>query len=214
MRQASAILFALGLSACATTDLGPTWTASSQEDPVTGVTRCVVSVPDSLMGSRYSSSLRLYPFVEQNSDAGLLVGVSSGGKYRVPPGDIVWRIDRNEPHLLTMAGTPRIGPQADSPALGYLTEEQRQQMDAAFKMADGMTSAIQNGVTAVGGKEAEALLAEMRSGSTLLFRARTASPQAGLPSSAAYDVGRVTNGRAEPIVLDASFEAALSQCGL
>jgi hypothetical protein len=35
----------------------------------------------------------LYPFVENNPDQGVLVGVSSGGRYRMPTGDILWRVD-------------------------------------------------------------------------------------------------------------------------
>ena len=35
----------------------------------------------------------LYPFVDQKGAHGLLVGVASGGRIRVPSGDILWRID-------------------------------------------------------------------------------------------------------------------------
>ena len=216
MRTATILAAFASLAACAS---GPqvaadSWEATSQVDPVTGVERCVVTAPDRVFGNSLTRSGRLYPFVEKNSEVGLLVGASSGGAYRVPPGNIVWRVDQNEPHRIQMADTPVIGEPVNYAATAAMTEEQRAVFDNAMKMSAGMTSAIQNGITAAGGEKAEELLAEMKAGQTLLFRAEAAAPNAGIPSARAYDVGQMRDGTSAPIMLDGSFHSALAECDL
>ena len=200
---------ALGLSACASQPSGPSvvWLTERMSDPVTDSTRCVVSAPDQMLGSSYTRFGSLYPIVEKNSESGLLVGVSSGGKYPVSPGDIVWRVDQNEPRTLTVSETPPMGAAPQSMEYPNLTKEQQAALQSSIKqvnaLTQGMTSSIQNGVTLVGGEKAEALLDEMLAGSVLRFRPITA--QAGL---------RKNNGNFSEIALDSSFQAALNECGI
>lgn len=85
------------------------WTASASSDPITGVQRCVVTIPDRRIGSAFSRTGAIYPFVEQNSELGLMVGVSSGGQIRLPTGDIEWRVDDKPHHTLRAADTPSSG---------------------------------------------------------------------------------------------------------
>ena len=204
------------LAACATaaTENQQTWQVTRQEDPITGVSRCVVTAPDRVGGTAYTRMSYLYPFVELNSDAGLLVGVSTGGKVRFSPGDIVWRVDQEPPRTFTVANTPTIGAQANVVTMDATSPEQQQAMETAMKMTAGITSSMQNGITAVGGADAEAALAEMKSGKSLLFRAASAAPSAGVPSSQTFKVGQVQRGKLKPFQLDESFESALAQCGL
>lgn len=216
MKQFFGLVLVVALAGCASTDTAAksTWTAARQTDPVTGVSRCVVTAPDRLFGSNYTKSTHLYPFVETNSEAGLLVGASVGGTVRYAAGDIVWRVDQNSPRTITMAETPAIGAQTAPLATEGMTAEQKEVIEASMKMTAGITSSIQNGITAVGGEKAREMLAEMKAGQGLLFRAAAAAPAAGIPNDKAFQVGQVTGDGLRPIPLDETFHAALAECGL
>jgi hypothetical protein len=69
------------------------WQVTRSSDPVTGATRCIVAAYDQARGKSFSRTGTLYPIVENSSVHGVLVGVSSGGRFRLPTGDIVWRVD-------------------------------------------------------------------------------------------------------------------------
>jgi hypothetical protein len=60
------------------------WEVSRSSDPITGATSCIVAPLDRAAGMSFTRSGTLYPFVENSSTHGVLVGVSSGGKWRVP----------------------------------------------------------------------------------------------------------------------------------
>ena len=216
LKQGVAIcLLAGALAACASTpETAGRWTASASVDPITGVERCVVTVPDRSFGSAFSRTGSLYPFVEQNSELGLMVGVSSGGRYRLPTGDIDWRVDDNPHHTLKAADTPSTGGTVASVSTEDMSDAQARAYEQSMEDIEGMVFSIQNGVTAAGGEKAEALLAELRAGSELRFRSKGAAPSAGLVSSSTYLTGRFENGQLVPIILDESFEVALRQCGL
>ena len=202
-------------AACATTPSNqPVWRASASVDPITSVSRCVVSPPDTDGRGAYSRTGYLYPFVENNSELGLLVGVSSGGPVRMPPGDIVWRVDAEPHRTLRAAQTPSMGASGFDIDTSAMSPEVRQSLEASMAASAGMMSSIQNGITAVDGAEAEEMLAEMRGGSALIYRAASASQNLGLTSSSTQAVGRYTSDGHEPFPLDESFENALAQCGL
>lgn len=71
----------------------PVWQVSRTGDPITGATSCIVAAYDQAAGLSYTRTGALYPFVENSSTHGVLVGVGSGGRIRLPTGDIVWRVD-------------------------------------------------------------------------------------------------------------------------
>ena len=195
--RAFLLVFAAALSGCATTS-GPqeTWQALRASDPITGSERCTVTAPDRSFGRGYTRAGFIYPFVEMNSEVGLLVGVMSGGNYRVPPGDVQWRVDSNDHRTLRANRTPVIGERS-----GVMFNE-------------GLMSSVRNGITAVDGDEAEEMLAEMLAGTGLLYRAAATANMAGLATSRSASVGRMTSDGLEPYPLDASFRAALSECGI
>ena len=96
--------------ACASSpDATGRWSASTSNDPITGVERCVVTIPDRRFGSAFSRTGVVYPFVEKNSELGLMVGVSSGGQIRLPTGDIEWRVDNNPHHTLRVSSPHSMG---------------------------------------------------------------------------------------------------------
>jgi hypothetical protein len=195
--RALLLAFAAALSGCATTSSPQeTWQALRASDPITGSERCTVTAPDRAFGRGYTRAGFIYPFVEMNSEVGLLVGVMSGGNYRVPPGDVQWRVDGNEHRTLRASRTPVIGERS-----GVMFNE-------------GLMSSVRNGITAVDGDLAEEMLAEMLAGTGLLYRASATANMAGLATSRSASVGRMTSEGLEPYPLDASFRAALAECGI
>lgn len=185
-----------------------TWAASRITDPITGVTRCIVSATDRAAGMRLTRVGALYPVVELNSEHGLLVGVSSGGRVRIPAGDIVWRVDDRPFHELKAADNP-VGhvpsaiPDSVAAQLGTSAAKNMNRMIAAASATSTMAS----------GEKAKALLAEMIAGRGLLFR--TAAVQSfGLADPRAQEVGQVTREGLTPIPLDESFRTALAECGI
>lgn len=213
------------ISACTMTpgqplQLAETWTATKTIDPITGISRCVVAVPDSInIGTVFYSTRvgRLYPFVESNSQLGLLVGVGSGGQFRVPVGDIVWRVDDKPFRTLRVMDNPggtndAVSKPARKRKAASATEKAMQETsDVAFKMAQMVTSSA----TVASGNNAKAMLAEMLDGRGLIYRAAAAAPSYGLPSNAPYSVGQYTTTEGQrPIPLDESFHQSLAVCGI
>lgn len=185
-----------------------TWAASRITDPITGATRCIVSATDRAAGMRMTRVGALYPVVELNSEHGLLVGVSSGGRVRIPTGDIVWRVDDRPFHELKVADnpvghTPSALPDSVAAQLGTSATENMNRMIAAASATSTMAS----------GEKAKALLAEMIAGRGLLFR-NTAVQSFGLADPRAQEVGQITREGLTPILLDESFRTALAECGM
>src|SRR5690606_37139503 len=161
------ILFTLSLlliGACTSTpECQGDWSVSRSNDPVTGIERCVVAVTDRFGSDRSSRMGSLYPFVERNSSIGLLVGVSSGGRYRLPADDACRRLDANPLRELKMSDTPAIGP-SSAPAIPMPVQargnpEAEKAFEDAMAMSTRLMSATTSGVTAVSGGRAEEMFA-------------------------------------------------------
>jgi uncharacterized protein (UPF0276 family) len=76
---------------------------------------------------------------------------------------------------------------------------------------------IQAGIatsTMASGEMAKAMLAELRAGHGLIFRAAASTGAYGLPDSGMYRVGQYTKDGLKPIPIDASLETALGECGM
>jgi len=193
-----------------------TWTATRTTDPVTGVSRCVVSASDYVGKTRYTRTGFLYPVIENHPEHGLLIGVSSGGRFRLPTGTILWRIDDHPFREIR----PEEGPVAPAAALpppslpketnDATAKAVNDAMAAAMRMAAGMSATS----TFATGDTARAMLAELRAGKGLLYRAKAAAVDTGLPDSGAYRVGQITQDGLRPIPLDASLAQALVECGI
>jgi hypothetical protein len=207
------ILTASLVSACATTP-AQVWIASTTTDPITSVSRCVVAAPDSFnTGTTYFTTRvgALYPVVENNSQLGVLVGVSSGGTIRMPVGDIVWRIDDKPFRTLRMIDNPAV---AGQPALTMPTDPAQKAMHETVSNAYKLAQQAASTATVASGARAKELLAEMMAGKSLIFRRETAAPAYGLPSSAPYSVGQYTSEGQRPIPIDESFHQSLAACGI
>ncbi|QDC37747.1 hypothetical protein [Sphingobium fuliginis] len=192
-----------------------TWQATRTTDPVTGVSRCVVSALDYVGKTRYSRTGFLYPVIENHPQHGLLVGVSSGGRFRLPTGTILWRVDDQPFREVRPEDGPVTTDMSAMPA--GLTP---QDPVAAKAMADAMAVSGRAIMAATAtssfamGDTARAMLAELRAGHGLLFRAKAAAADTGLPDSGMYRVGQITKDGLKPLPLDASLASALADCGI
>ena len=192
------------------------WTVSRVSDPITGVSRCVVAAPDQFGKFKYTRLGYLYPIVENNSKLGLLVGVSSGGPYRMPTGDIQWKVDGNPFRTLRASDNPADNSSLPVNMTPYKTGNVQIDAMAAQQMAQAsrMVAAATSTSTVASGPAAIELLREMLGGSALIFRQAAAAAQYGLPGSQTYAVGQITSEGLRPIPLDASFRRGLSECGI
>jgi len=184
----------------------PVWQVMRSADPVTGASTCAVVAADTAAGLRFTQTGALYPVVEMNSTYGLLVGVSSGGRIRLPVGDIVWRIDDHPYRLIRAADNPSdAGPPSGAPAA--TVEAMTAQ---TMRLVQTMTATS----TMASGAAAREMLDEMLAGQSLLFRSARTTAQTGIPDYATLGAGLITAKGIRPYPLDASFRAGLVTCGI
>lgn len=184
----------------------PVWQVMRSADPVTGASTCAVVASDTAAGLRFTQTGALYPVVEMNSTHGLLVGVSSGGRIRLPVGDILWRIDDHPHRVVRAADNPAIAAQPSglpSATVEGLTAQ-------TMRMVQAMTATS----TMAGGEAAREMLDEMLAGQSLLFRPGSTAVQTGIPDYSALRAGQVTAKGIRPYLLDTSFRAGLVLCGI
>ena len=190
------------------------WSVERTTDPITGETTCVVAAYDQAAGLKFSRMGGLYPIVETNSKLGLLVGVSTGGRYRLPTGDILWRVDSKPFRELKVADNP--GTVGTTPFGTYKTGNDA--ADKAVTDAMARTSNLVASMTATStvasGDKAKEMLAEMLAGGSLIFRQSTAAPAFGLPTGRESEVGQITKYGLKPIPLDDSFRRGIAGCGI
>jgi hypothetical protein len=104
----------------------------------------------------------LYPFVGVLPDGEIIVGLRSGGKFRVPVGNVQLRIDDHPAWDISMLESAGVG-RADKPAAA----------GASIEAAIAQVQALSYGVTpytAARGDKAKAILAQLLSGKKLKFR--------------------------------------------
>lgn len=173
----------------------------------------MVSALDYVGKTRYTRTGFLYPVIENHPQHGLLVGVSSGGRFRLPTGTILWRVDEQPFREVRPEDGPMTADMAAMP-----TGLTPQDPVAAKAMADAVAVSNRMILSATAtssfamGDSARAMLAELRSGHGLLFRAKAAAADTGLPGSGMYRVGQITKDGLRPVPLDASLAAALAEC--
>lgn len=135
-----------------------------------------------------------------NGTYGLLVGVSSGGRFRLPSGDILWAVDNLQYRALRSAenpgaatsspATPPTTPEALTAWTMQLARRDRHQHDGERREGAGNA-----------GRDVEGTLA--------------AVPAGRLPDYCALAAGQVNEkGQLKPIPLDASFRDGLSACNI
>lgn len=198
------------------------WSVVRATDPITGRTTCAVSALDRIAGMRFTRIGALYAVVEMTPE-GLLVGVSSGGRYRLPVGDIVWRVDdkpyrtllaRDNPTALASPKPATNAALPNAPGSAAADTAYRQTLDAAMKQQAELVASLTATATMTSGETASAMLEELRGGRGLIFRQQAAVPAYGLPSAEMFAVGQDTNKGRQPIAIDSSFQEGLNSCGI
>ncbi|MFQ3191530.1 MAG: hypothetical protein ACI936_002671 [Paraglaciecola sp.] len=198
------------LTGCASIIPKVQWVASTEFDRFTDQTACTVTT-----GSLYTQSSvftytnHLYPFIEVVNGE-LRVGLKSGGKYKVPVGDVQLRIDKNKAWNISMSETPvNVKPDLQTSAqVDIMTEyaknlppEQQALVVNSYKAAMSSTGKMLSPYTATTGDKAKAIVKEMLKGNTLIYRT--------LGFNQAPTLGGSTTGE---FLLDGSLEAALNKC--
>lgn len=155
----------------------------------------------------FSRTGALYPFVENSSAHGVLVGVSTGGRFRLPIGDVVWRVDDCPFRTLAAAdnpaGTTTSAIPPGTPGMQQLVHQQMRLVAAVIATS-----------TAASGDTARAMLIEMLAGQGLVYRAAAATNGYDLPTGSERQVGLMTKDGIGPYPLDESFRAGLAACGI
>lgn len=191
------------------------WTVTRTHDPLTDQSSCVVTAYDTVRKMKFSRFGFLYPVIEMNSQHGLLIGVSSGGQYRVPTGDILWRVDSQPHRIIRAADNPAKSNSSVTPFQAPRTGNVEVDERMARYMADAqkMTAAFTATSTVASGDLAEEMLVELVAGKTLLYRQAQVAPEFGLPSSQTDRVGQYTSDEGQvPFRLDESFHRGLKEC--
>jgi len=186
-----------------------TWQVMRTTDPITRVSTCAVVASDYSRKTRFTMTGGLYPVVEMNSTYGLLVGVSSGGRYRLPTGDILWVVDDRPYRVIRAADNP------GAPAMPTSGSDASQAIDTVTAYAMQLARSGAATSTMASGTKASEMLDEMLQGRSLLFRSAGMGPQTGLPDNSAMMAGQVNEkGQLHRIPLDASFREGLAACGI
>lgn len=116
--------------------------------------------------------------------------MSSGGRFRLPTGDILWRVDDNPFRELKAVDNPAPAGAMTASATG--TDAASKAMEDMMALTSRLTAAATATSTLASGDRAREMLAEMLTGHSLLYRAAAAAPAYGLPGSGAYRVGQIT----------------------
>jgi len=185
------------------------WEVVQATDPITRASTCAVIATDYMGRTRFTQTGGLYPVVEMNSTHGLLVGVSSGGRIRLPTGDILWVVDDRPQRTIRAADNPSENSALPGqPGLGASIEK----MTAyAMQLSRQMTATS----TMASGDTAREMLDEMLEGTSLLFRSAGSGVKTGLPDYSALVAGQVNErGELRPVPLDQSFRDGLRTCGI
>ena len=204
MKKAILVLLISTISGCAGNAVKQNWVVVRDTDQFTDKTTCTVTT-----GSFYSTdnfytlNNHFYPFVQKAGSA-ILVGVQSGGKFKIPVGAIQLRIDSKSAWTITSAETPILASSTNmnSQPLVYpanVTDEQKKLIDATYKNSMDNATKAMSPFTAATDAKANQILKEMLQGHKLIYRT------VGLNQAAS------TTGEVQ---LDSSLKVALSQCGI
>lgn len=189
------------LSGCATTPL-PTWGALDRLDRFTDQSSCRVTLVTAIQTDAYRPHLRYYPFVERRGSE-IRVGVMANPRLPLPVGAVQVRINDNTAWTIDASETP-LDTQGTAPLPldAYIPADATPaQVEAIRRSAEAMSSTVNQAMspyTAVTGAKADQILAQMKTGSRVIYRTLGANSSS-------------TTGEA---VLGPQFNQALTRCGI
>jgi hypothetical protein len=204
IKKCTLLVAVCAITACASNAPKQNWIVVKDTDQFTDKTTCTVTTGSFYSGgSVYTLNGNFYPYI-QKDDSNVIVGVRSGGKVKMPVGNIQLRIDANPAWTVTSAETTILATSANvnsQPPLyaDNLSDEQKKVFAETYKTAMNSTTQVMSPFTSTTGDKAHSILAEMLSGQKLIYRT------IGL-NQAASSTGEV--------LLDNSLKESLSQCGI
>jgi hypothetical protein len=195
-------LIGLTLAGCASAPKVE-WIADKKTDEFTDKTTCRATTGSLYTHSAvYTKNGAFYPMVEQ-VDGVLRVGLQSGGKYKIPVGNVQIRIDSNNVWDISTNETPvDLVPTANPMATlttSNLNDEQKKIVEQSIATAMNSTTQALSPYTVATGDKAKSILKEMLDGKELKYRT------VGLNQSAS------TIGTFK---LDKSLKTALDTCNI
>lgn len=194
----------LSITACASNSPKQNWVVLNNTDQFTDKTTCTVTTGSFYSGdSVYTMSNHYYPYIQKDGTT-ILVGVQSGGKFKIPVGNIQLRIDSNPAWMITSAETPLLSSNTAANTLppsypDNMSDEQKKAFETTYKNAMNTATKAMSPFTATTGDKAHKILTEMLNGHKLIYRT------VGLNQDAS-STGEV--------LIDNSFKTALDQCGI
>ncbi|MGM8849096.1 hypothetical protein ACS8E6_01120 [Salinicola halophyticus] len=153
------------LAGCASMGMESTWTVDRQTDQFYDTSSCVVRFDDAFKSlPSYKYGVRYYPFFTKAGDGKSYFGV--GSNYNVPAGDVLVRIDDNDPIRVESSETP-VSQSSYTPApVSTGDEATDERVNAAMKQAMASASPI---TMATPEKSAE-ILRQAKAGSEMKIR--------------------------------------------
>lgn len=204
IKKCTLLVAVCAITACASNAPKQNWIVVKDTDPFTDKTTCTVTTGSFYAGDTvYTLNGNYYPYIQKDS-SNIIVGVRSGGKLKIPVGNIQLRIDANPAWTITSAETTLLKTNANINAqpTAYtenFSDEQKKVFANTYEAAMNNATQAMSPFTSTTGDKAKTILAEMLRGQKLIYRT------VGL-NQAASSTGEV--------LLDNSLKASLSQCGI
>jgi len=179
-----------------------TWKAVAQGDEFSDSLNLIVTTGDySSGGYVVTRGMRYYPVIGRNGND-IYFGVMSGGRFKIPVGNIQVRIDQNKTWDISSSETPEVlvSKINSFQAIDYgLKGEQAEVVRHAQEQAMENYGRAMSHITAVGGEKARQIIRQMLSGKRIIYR----STMTSTPTS--------TTGKAD---LDSSLRKSLVEIGI
>ena len=175
------------------------WIAAEHVDEFTDARSC--RVEQRVRGGSWRQAISFVPYTERRGEQ-VRVGLRSPTQFgSIPTGDVRMRIDDHPAWTITTAETPvdvqPAGAQAFPNALpATATDAERRQFEAVTQNVYSSMGKMISPFTAATGEKASAMLAQMKSGTVLIYE------------TAGFNQPGSSTGR---VVLDAQFKAALQR---
>lgn len=203
MKAPAILLLALAFSGCATGQRPSVeWITVRDTDQFTDKSTCGVTVGSFYTGGGvYTVSNHYYPYIE-SANGELRVGIRSGGRFKIPVGDVQIRIDQNPAWTIATGETPvDYVPEGQLKAMQAYGGDAKQQemLEKTYKTALQASAQAMSPFTAATGEKAQQILSQMKTGKVLIYRTL------GLNQAAS------TTGE---YALDQSLNKALAECGI